>query len=128
MRAITSPEVRRLAAVLSHVRSAVTDCEEKTLELVRAGSRLPETPAEGEDGPRAVRTATAAGTALLNVAVATLIHPGRLTSEEQDRLAAIGRAASGRPRYETILAMCRLLRDSMKEIRTAMDTPGRTMH
>ena len=128
MTTITNPKVKRLAAALRHMQTAVGDCEEKTHELVMAGSGLPETPDEGEDGPLAVRTGTAAGTALLNVAVAMLIHPGRRTSEDQDRLAAIGQAASGRPRYETILAMCRLLRDSMAGTRTPMDTPGRTSH
>ena len=93
-----------------------------------AGSDLQEIADGHEDRLRAVRTATAAGTALLSVAVAMLIHPGRRLNDEQDQLAAIREAASEKPRHETILAMCRLLRANIAEARTPMGGLGQTKH
>ena len=57
-----------------------------------------------------------------------LIHPGRRLSDEQDQLAAIREAASEKPRHETILAMCRLLRGNIAEARTPMGALGQTKH
>ena len=125
---ITNPEAKKLAGELILMEIAVAECERKAEDLLMAGSDLPETAEGDEDRLRAVRTATAAGTALLSVAVAMLIHPGRRLSDEQDQLAAIREAASEKPCHETILAMCRLLRANIAEARTPMGGLGQTKH
>lgn len=125
---ITNPEVKKLADELILMEIAIAECERKAEDLLMAGSDLPETAEGDEDRLRAVRTATAAGTALLSVAVAMLIHPSRRLSDEQNQLAAIREATSEKPRHETILAMCRLLRGNIAEARTPMGALGQTKH
>ena len=90
------------------MEAVVTSIEGDTQRLLESGRQAQGT-APTDDTIAAVNTSIAASTALLNVSVAMLVHPGP-SAAELEALAKIAEKATTRPRFETILAMCELLR------------------